>query len=198
MKFETAFAKAWGRDPTPLEIERVRRVCDAFEVRDNDALLSIAGLLQFYDGNYRQFGGHFLKALDARFASADARLGPSIEARVLQAVDVRLALAEGRLSTALSGAEQRLVAAAIRRERQLPRVDWVVLGACFLVYSILLAAVGLVAGALLAAYPSANFTIVLAAPVSWVLPVPLLAIAIGLAYRRRNVGASLFRESPPY
>src|SRR3954465_10054419 len=90
MKFETAFAKAWGRDPTSLEIERVRRVCDAFEVRDNDALLSIAGLLQFYDGNYRQFGGQFLKVLDARFASADARLGPSIEARVLQAVDARL------------------------------------------------------------------------------------------------------------
>src|SRR6185436_14008713 len=93
MKYETAFAKAWGREPTALEIERVRRVCDAFEVRDNDALLSIAGLFEFYGGNHRQFGGQFLKALDARFASADARLGPRIEARVLQAVDARFSLA---------------------------------------------------------------------------------------------------------
>ena len=185
MKFETAFEKAWGRKPTPLEIERVRLVCDAFEVRDNDALLSIAGLLEFYDGNYRQFGGQFLKALDARFASADARLGSSIEARVLQAVDARLALAEGRLSAALSGAEQRLVAAAIRRQRQLPRVDWVLLGAFFLVYSILLTALGLVAGDLLAAYPQANLVILLATPVSWAVPLPLLAIAAAIAYRQR-------------
>src|SRR3954465_8733225 len=76
MKFETAFAKAWGRDPTSLEIERVRRVCDAFEVRDNDALLSIAGLLQFYDGNYRQFGGQLLNALDRAVRERRRSSGP--------------------------------------------------------------------------------------------------------------------------
>jgi hypothetical protein len=54
MRFEAAFEKAFGRTPTAAELDRFRRVSDAFEVRDNDALMAIAGLLQFYDGSFRE------------------------------------------------------------------------------------------------------------------------------------------------
>jgi hypothetical protein len=93
-------------------------------------------------------------------------------------------------------AEQRLVAAAIRREREVPLVDWVLIVAVFLVYSILLAGLCVVAGALLAAYPQANLVILRAAPVGWALPLPLLAIVGALAYRRRYAVRRLSGQHP--
>lgn len=52
---EATLRKAWGRDPTRLELERIQRLRDAFGIGDNDAFLTIAAVLEFYDGLYRRY-----------------------------------------------------------------------------------------------------------------------------------------------
>jgi hypothetical protein len=52
---EAAFLKAWGREPSRLERERLRRLREAFAIDENDALLTIAMVLEFYDGIYRLY-----------------------------------------------------------------------------------------------------------------------------------------------
>jgi hypothetical protein len=54
---EAAFFKAWGREPSRTERERIRRLQTAFAIDENDALLTIAMVLEFYDGIFRLYPG---------------------------------------------------------------------------------------------------------------------------------------------
>jgi len=54
---EAAFFKAWGREPSRAERERIRRLQTAFAIDENDALLTIAMVLEFYDGIFRLYPG---------------------------------------------------------------------------------------------------------------------------------------------
>src|SRR5688572_28658983 len=54
MDFSIAFEKAFGRAPTPAELEKVQRVKLAFGVADNDALMTIAGLLAFHQSGTQE------------------------------------------------------------------------------------------------------------------------------------------------
>ena len=71
MKFSTAFHRAFGRAPTPAEVASVERVCDAFEVRDNDALKAVAGVLEYYHAHLRVYPGQCTTAVQSWLRSAD-------------------------------------------------------------------------------------------------------------------------------
>lgn len=55
MNLDTAFTKALGRMPTSEERDRLRRLRDAFEIRDNDALWALVGVHEFYNVLLRQY-----------------------------------------------------------------------------------------------------------------------------------------------
>lgn len=60
---EAAFFKAWGRAPSRAELERIRRLQTAFSIDENDALLTIAMVLEFYDGIFRLYPGKCAEAV---------------------------------------------------------------------------------------------------------------------------------------
>jgi hypothetical protein len=55
MTLQAALRKAWGREPTRAEVDRIERVRDAFDVGENDAFITIAAVLEFYDALYRRY-----------------------------------------------------------------------------------------------------------------------------------------------
>lgn len=55
MNIETALAKALGRMPTAEERERLLRLREAFDIRDNDALWALVGVNEFYNSLLRQY-----------------------------------------------------------------------------------------------------------------------------------------------
>jgi hypothetical protein len=52
---EEAFRRAWGREPARSEIERIHRLKTAFQIDDNDAFVTIAMVLEFYDGHFKVY-----------------------------------------------------------------------------------------------------------------------------------------------
>jgi hypothetical protein len=64
MNLESAFAKALGRAPTRDEAERLRRLRDAFGIRDNDALWIIVLVLERYDALYRTYPDETVRAVE--------------------------------------------------------------------------------------------------------------------------------------
>jgi hypothetical protein len=52
---EEAFRRAWGRAPARSELERIYRLQSAFGIDDNDAFLTIAMVLELYDGHFRVY-----------------------------------------------------------------------------------------------------------------------------------------------
>jgi len=51
----SAFEKLLGRTATETERAQLRKIRDALDLRDNDALWSVLFALQYYDSLYRQF-----------------------------------------------------------------------------------------------------------------------------------------------
>jgi hypothetical protein len=52
---EATFQRAWGRAPSAVSVERLRRLQEALGVGENDGLVTIAMVLEFYDQLYRQY-----------------------------------------------------------------------------------------------------------------------------------------------
>lgn len=180
MKFETAFANAWGRAPTRAEVARAQRVCDAFEVRDNDALKAIVGLLEFYDSQYRSYPGRCAEAASASvkqwFGSAD---GEAAFFRALHA-------AAGSVSALPSPARpipspNAVVETAARRE-----LYWVTLGGLATASNAIAGGLGVIVGTgLSGGHPcwvprdaaSSVAATLIGAPLGWVVFLSLLVPA---------------------
>jgi hypothetical protein len=112
MTIEESFAKALGRAPTDAQRERLHRLREALDLRDNDALWTVVIALEHYDALYREYparlGEETARAIEgarAAFAAAAA-----VEAAKAQAT---LAQQVARTSAKLA---QRLVARPLRVE----------------------------------------------------------------------------------
>jgi hypothetical protein len=200
MRFEAAFQKAFGRAPTLLELERVRLVVDAFEVRDNDALVSIAGLLEFYGSESRETlktctvasramqdecADAIRRTLDD-WLSASGRLlvdavGSTIDRRlemgaVKYAAAARQAMTEARAARAPStGARSQRISAS----------DWVMLFALLVLYSVFFGISCLLLGAMWAWQP-ALFGSALG-PVGWILVLDVLVLVGVWGHRHQRL-----------
>jgi hypothetical protein len=115
---EAAFLKAWGRAPSPLSVERLQRLQDAFGVGENDGLVTIAMVLEFYDQLYRQYPDECAEA--ARHAINDGLSSASslcIDA-VTRAIDDGLA----SLGPRCAAAAKRAVKEELGAARMLPAI----------------------------------------------------------------------------
>jgi hypothetical protein len=140
---EAAFLKAWGREPSRLERERLRRLREAFAIDENDALLTIAMVLEFYDGIYRLYPE---KCADA----------------------VRRVFSEGRspAGTLPSPAPAPPAHRASSTER--PITDWITLGGLLTTF-MLLVGVGIAIGVALVAPP--GYLVSLASRAAWIVAI---------------------------
>lgn len=170
MKFETAFYRAWGRAPTKAEIANVERVCDAFEVRDNDALKAIAGLLEYYHSHLRVYPGQCTTAVQQWLGSADG------------AAALRRALS----ATSSPSSQRRSAETETSHVRTVSDARWVPLAALATASSALSGALGMLAGSALSGrqpcwVPRGTvdrvIASVLGAPMGWVFLLPLLVPA---------------------
>jgi hypothetical protein len=192
---EAAFVKAWGRQPTPLEVERLRRLREAFSIDENDALLTIAMVLEFYDGVFRLY---------------PAKCGEATR----NAVELWLRSSEGR--AALLNAVRPTAAA---RPLALPRAEggdaearrelfWVVVGCIGMATSAFSTALGMrVSAALSGSYPcwvptdaaSSLAVNLLGAPMGWLVAWAMLVpCAWGTIWgwrRGRNSALSVWQRA---
>lgn len=170
MKFETAFHRAWGRPPTRAEVASVDRVCDAFEVRDNDALKAIAGLLEYYHTHLRVYPGQCTTAVQQWLGSPDG------------------AAALGRALRAASSPSEQHSAAAAKTSGPVTTdaLHWVTLGGLATASSAISGALGMLVGSVLSGRQPCwvprdagdLLTIsLLGAPMGWVFLLPLLVPA---------------------
>jgi len=113
----SAFETLLGRTATETERVQLRKIRDALDLRDNDALWSILFALQYYDSLYRQFP----KAIAAEAAKILAETRAASEA-VMRA---NVASAQADLARAVSLTAQG-VAQSVARRRQL---QWTIIGA---------------------------------------------------------------------
>lgn len=184
MKYETAFQRAWGRAPTRAEVASVERVCDAFEVRDNDALKAIAGLLEYYHTHLRAYPGQCTTAVQQWLGSPD---GVAALGRALQ--------------TASSSRDQlSSIEANTPRPRMPNTLQAATRGRAALAPSAISGALGMLVGSILSGRPplwvardaADRVAIhVLDAPLGWVFLLPLLPLVyFGAAWVwRRGVDA---------
>lgn len=161
---EAAFVKAWGRQPTPLELERLRRLQEAFSIDENDALLTIAMVLEYYDAVYRLYPGQCGEAAQKAIV------------QWLSSSEGRAALRDALRSTAVSPALQGSAdggAAEARRE-----LFWVILGCACMASTAFAGALGMRVGtALSGSYPcwvphdaaSSLAVNLLGAPMGWIV-----------------------------
>ena len=113
----SAFEKLLGRTATETERVQLRKIRDALDLRDNDALWSVLFALQYYDSLYRQFP----KAIAAEAAKILAETRAASEA-VMRA---NVASAQADLARAVSLTAQG-VAQSVARRWQL---QWTIIGA---------------------------------------------------------------------
>lgn len=188
MKFETAFTNAWGRPPTRAEVERVERVCAAFDVKDNDALKAICGLLEFYDGQFRLYPRLCADAVKRWLNS------PEATASLLRAAPAPSSASEHPYPALASARRDELTGDA-RRE-----LYWVTLAALATASSAVTGALGMVVGARLAgdrpcwvAADAAGSVLanLLGAPTGWVV---FLALVVP-AYYAANWGWQRGRDA---
>jgi len=174
---EAAFAKAWGREPTRLERERIRRLQSAFAIEENDALLTIAMVLEFYDGVFRLYPG---RCADSA-SDAVKRWLESAEAKAIlqKAVTLPCAAGEPSPTPALPTMAAASSTADSRRE-----LYWVTLGGLATASSAISGALGMVVGSSVSARPScwasaSNSLAVqlLGAPMGWVVFLSLIVPA---------------------
>lgn len=141
MKFESAFEKAWGRRPSADELVEIQRVKDGFDVQDNDALLTIAGLLLWYRREYRRIPDQCAEAVRQALnesLSAGARL--CVDA-IEQSFTKGLAAAGARWSAharQTAQAEVALAMAAERRAQLRKGLSWAGLLGLWVAYAMLL------------------------------------------------------------
>ena len=79
---QAALRRAWGREPTRIELERILRVREAFDIGENDAFLTIAAVLEFYDALYRQYPDRCAEATRRAIREGLHSPGSSSNARV--------------------------------------------------------------------------------------------------------------------
>jgi hypothetical protein len=145
---EAAFLKAWGREPSRLERERLRRLREAFAIDENDALLTIAMVLEFYDGIYRLYPE---KCADA----------------------VRRVVSEGR-SPAATLPSPAPTQPAPRAGSERAITGWITLGGLLTTF-MLLVGVGIAIGVALVAPP--GYLVSLASPAAWIVAtIPLVYV----------------------
>ena len=113
----SAFEKLLGRTATETEREQLRKIRDALDLRDNDALWSVLFALQYYDSLYRQFP----KAIAAEATKILAETRAASEA-VMRA---NVASAQADLARAVALTAQG-VAQSVARRWQL---QWTIIGA---------------------------------------------------------------------
>lgn len=116
-KVVSAFEKLLGRTATETEREQLRKIRDALDLRDNDALWSVLFALQYYDSLYRQFP----KAIAAEATKILAETRAASEA-VMRA---NVASAQADLARAVALTAQG-VAQSVARRWQL---QWTIIGA---------------------------------------------------------------------
>jgi len=201
MNFEIAFMKAFGRAPTPVELERVRRVGDAFEVRDNDALMAMAGLLVFYDGASRETlnkgadvsremandcADTLRKTLDD-WLSAGGRL--LVEA-VARTIDRRLEMGAAKYASAARRAWMEAStglspAVPSPSAHPLSALDWGMLFGWLVLYSVFFGILCLLIGALWGRNPSLFGNTL--APAAWIVGLDVLVLAGAWSWQRQRV-----------
>jgi hypothetical protein len=113
----SAFEKLLGRTATEAERVQLRKIRDALDLRDNDALWSVLFALQYYDSLYRQFP----KAIAAEATKILAETRAASEA-VMRA---NVASAHADLARAVALTAQG-VARSVARRWQL---RWTIIGA---------------------------------------------------------------------
>ena len=113
----SAFEKLLGRTATEAERVQLRKIRDALDLRDNDALWSVLFALQYYDSLYRQFP----KAIAAEATKILAETRAASEA-VMRA---NVASAQADLARAVALTAQG-VAQSVARRWQL---QWTIIGA---------------------------------------------------------------------
>ena len=113
----SAFETLLGRTATETERVQLRKIRDALDLRDNDALWSILFALQYYDSLYRQFP----KAIAAEATKILAETRAASEA-VMRA---NVASAQADLARAVALTAQG-VAQSVARRWQL---QWTIIGA---------------------------------------------------------------------
>jgi hypothetical protein len=93
VKVEESFARAVGRPPSDAERERLYRLRDALDLRDNDALWTVVMALEHYDSLYRAYparlGEETAKAIESArsaFQAAAAAEAAKVQASLAQQV----------------------------------------------------------------------------------------------------------------
>lgn len=180
---EEAFRRAWGREPARAELERLRRLQTAFEIDENDALLTIAMVLEFYESHFRAYPG---KCADAASSSIKRWLESSEGIAALQRASGGCRLSNAGPSPALSGRVPDAFSSETRRE-----IYWVTLGGLATATSAVSGALGMVVGAASAGrYPcwvphdaaTSMAASVVGAPMGWLV---LLALLVPSYYAAR-------------
>ncbi len=113
MTLEESFAKAVGRPPTDAQRERLQRLREALDLRDNDALWTVVFALEHYDALYREYPGRLGEETARAIAGARAAFAAAAAAEAAK-VQATLAHHVARTSATLA---RRLA------ERPL-RVEW--------------------------------------------------------------------------
>jgi hypothetical protein len=113
----SAFEMLLGRTATETERAQLRKIRDALDLRDNDALWSVLFALQYYDSLYRQFP----KAIAAEAAKILAETRAASEA-VMRA---NVASAQADLARAVALTAQGVAQSVARRWR----LQWTIIGA---------------------------------------------------------------------
>lgn len=112
----SAFEKLLGRTATETERDQLRKIRDALDLRDNDALWSVLFALQYYDSLYRQFP----KAIAAEAKQILSATRKTVEATARAAVED----ARAELVRAIAISAQG-VAESVARRRQM---QWALAG----------------------------------------------------------------------
>ena len=111
-----AFEKLLGRAATETEREQLRKIRDALDLRENDALWSVLFALQYYDSLYRQFpkaiAAEATKILSETRAASEASCRASIEN------------ARADLARAIAISAQGVAQAVARRQQS----QWLIVG----------------------------------------------------------------------
>lgn len=109
---ETTFQKAWGRAPSAASLARLRRLQEALGVAENDGLVTIAMVFEFYDDLYRQYPDQCAEAAREAVHDGLASAASLSVAAVQQAIEQGLASLGPRCAIAAKQAVREELAAA--------------------------------------------------------------------------------------
>jgi len=109
---ETTFQKAWGRAPSAASLVRLRRLQEALGVAENDGLVTIAMVFEFYDDLYRQYPDQCAEAAREAVHDGLASAASLSVAAVQQAIEQGLASLGPRCAVAAKRAVREELAAA--------------------------------------------------------------------------------------